>query len=488
MDNDLQIILKNFLEITRTRFIPGQEDLITKFLLELILLHKLEGRVSQDLQHLEDKIQSTNLTQTLDDSRYRNQLRFLKQCQLAKEIVNLFQRHNFNEFPILIKGISIYGLTNQAYHIRRSVDMDLIYSDPASLVSLLMEIGFAKINEDGISDHEFSTMVREELVIDIHKFIPVFGYSEGMLKKALRAEKHIFFESFTKLTSDKISYSDLNQDAYAVPNFGGMRVPDVHYQVLILCAHLFKNFVHSLFHCSSGIILAELLDIRDLLRRPSFDVRRFELIITSNEKSTSVNFARELISLILGESSLQELAYDPNRAYPKFILWNGLMYLPTRPNDYIYSNYSDFTERLGAESFNLRGRDTKILIPDIEAFNSHGVRQVNLMTLKRQSDQLDIRIELINRPNSLSCDVIEMAFEGKRCCFSFDGSNIEVEEQSEGCSFGFTIGEDQGYVIHIKIPVGVLSTPFVSQVGLVICVTRWGDGPLSTLIPVNILL
>lgn len=489
MHNVIHLISSRFREIARARFTSGNEGLLPKFMLEMLLLHKLEGRVKQDDLWIDSNLKNAQISQTLHVSRYRSRLMFLKQCQLTKEIAGLFKCHNIKELPILIKGISTYGLTEQMHHIRRSVDMDLIYSDPSMLEALLKKIGFVRVNDDGLSDHEFATMARDDLVIDIHKFIPVFGCSEGMMNKASKAESPIFFESFTKLTRDEIPYSELNRDAFAVPSFGGMRVPNVHHQILILCAHIFKNFVHSLFHCSSGVILAELLDVCDLLRHPTFDEERFELLIGSPERQASVDFVGGLISRILGDGKLQELDFASDRVYPKFLLWNGLMELPIQASDYMYYSYSDFTERLDAETFDLQGEEIKKIIPNVEKFNSHGVRQVSSMTLERRYDRLSIQIEMINKPNTLSYDVIEMAFEGIRCCFSFTGTSIELEEQSEGCSFGFTMREeDQGYAIDIEIPVKLFKTPFVSRAGLIICITRWGDGALSTLVPITILV
>lgn len=488
MDKAMHLISTSFREIARNKLSGADQSLLPKFLLELLLLHKLEERVSKDDQWLDDYLQNAQLSQGLNASRNQTRLRFLKQCQLAKEIGNLFQHKNIKEVPILIKGISLYGLTEQTHHIKRSVDMDLIYSDPFKLETLLMEIGFARINDHGQNDHEYGAMVRDELVIDIHRFVPVYACSEGMMNKATKAESSIFFESFTRMTRDEINFLELNSDACALPNLGNIRVPSVHYQILILCANIFRNFAHSLFHCSSGVILAELLDVRDLLRHSSFDVGRFGSLINSRERRTSVDFVGGLLSRILGDVSLHELHYASDQVYPKFLLWNGLMELPTRASDYIYHSYSDFTERLGAETFNLKWQDDKTLMPNVESFNSHGIRQVTSLTLERRSDRLGIQINLIDRPNVLSVDVIEMAFEGTRCCFSFTGASIEVEEKPEDCSIGFTLGEDKGYAIHIEIPVELLINPFVSRAGLVICVTRWGDGPLSTLVPITLLL
>lgn len=261
-------LIDNFTSILKEKYVGICKKQLTSLILELIEFHKLEVRVASEKKINNDHINANYFDAQIKIANYKTLIGFRNHCKNLENIANEFRQRSIKEMPIIIKGVSVYHLTKNKRNIKRSGDIDLIYSDPSILELILIEMGFSKDGE--VSDHEYSQMVKGNQVIDIHKYIPIINYSEGVINKAKKATNNnnrVFFESYTNMLTSKLRYEELSKNSFACEELGGLLLPNIEYQFLILCAHIFKNYVTSSFHISSGVILAELLDAYELSER-----------------------------------------------------------------------------------------------------------------------------------------------------------------------------------------------------------------------------
>ncbi len=63
------------------------------------------------------------------------------------------------------------------------MDIDLLYPNPEHLTSILMEIGYNKVDDKQV-EHEYCQMEKDGIVLDIHNYIPVLRYSDEIKKKS----------------------------------------------------------------------------------------------------------------------------------------------------------------------------------------------------------------------------------------------------------------------------------------------------------------
>ncbi|WP_427052430.1 hypothetical protein [Paenibacillus sp. TC-CSREp1] len=461
--------------------------LINKMFIQLIAVHKLECRIETEKLKINKYVKLDHVFfNDLELIKSKTRIKFDKQVLVLKELSENFKSRGFIDLPIVIKGASVFGITGDLRTLKRSNDIDIIYSDLPLLESVLTEMGFEKDEMNTPSKHEYSLMVRGDILIDIHKCIPILKYSEGIIEKAVKAKRtgsNILFESFTQMQEYTVEYSELRHNSFKSSSNLDMDVPEIHYQILILCAEIFRDYVKSQSHFSSGIVMADLLDVMELVGNPTFQMSKFKTI-TSGERSLSVSFVAYLLKEIFNNDLLDSFI-DEQMRYPKFLFWNGTMYLPTESYEYIHSDPSDITRLLHSETFNLF-ENTKIINPKHSSYNSHGISNVKRVHLEKHNGLLNIRITLFNKPITNTADVFEMTIEGKRCCASFDGSYFRIEEILKGCTVDL-YDEKEEYSVKLSVPINMLLTPLKMISGIMICVTRWGDGPLSTIIPLTVI-
>lgn len=250
-------LLGNTLDHIYTKFQNSQENelnykMIRGMFLHLITTHKLENKIdkiftcSLNNYHIDSK----ELYTELENKKKKVRLIFDEQCKVLRKIASQFRLRGFKELPIVIKGGSIFGITNDHRSIKRSNDIDLIYSDVSIIEMILTEMGFERKGDDKLSEHEYCMMVKDNVVIDVHKYIPIINYSDGIIdksKKAVANNSRIFFESFTKIKQEKLLYSEIANNSL-LSDFFGLPIPRLNYQVLILSANIFRDYVNSCFH------------------------------------------------------------------------------------------------------------------------------------------------------------------------------------------------------------------------------------------------
>jgi len=456
----------------------------------LVCFHKLEGRV--ECEYFLDKklnpLLASNIRNKLIKTNQEAQLQHRKQCTIIKQISKYFLDSKIAELPVVIKGVSTYFTTKDRSNLRFSSDIDLIYSDPVVLEKLLNEMGFMRVSDDSVSDHEYCHMVKDGVVIDIHKYIPIINYSSGMVSKALKASASnvkIIFESFTKIVTETIEYSEIRSESSPCDDLDGILLPNASIQILISCAHTFRNYINSLFHFSSGVKLADLLDIIDLMQLSSFNPYHLSKVITTDGRYNSISFVGYLLRTIFSFSHLSDI-FSPNLVlYPKHLFWDGTMYMPTHKYEYIYYPLHQFTKNIDSTIIRPLIDDQTIEIT--KQYNSHGIVHIDLASIKKTADKLTIKLQVENVPAFRISDSFEIICNDVEFSFSYSSNTLTHEVRKP--NYQVRIIEDLPesiYIAEIGVPIDeLLIAPWIS-IGIVIKVTRWGNGPISTMIPVYI--
>lgn len=457
-------------------------------LLKALMKHKLIGRIdTANIQKLEngDTLGLEFFLELLIEKR-TIETTFEKHLCAIQEIIQQFKLRGINEFPIVIKGVSVFGLTNVTDSIRRSGDIDLIYSDTALLESVLLELGYKK--KEKFSDHEYCEMYNEEMIIEIHNYIPIMNYSEASKKKAKNAysrNTNIFFE-LSSIETEKIYYDDIIHARQSCHLFDEELILNVHYQLIILSAHIFRNFVSSQFNFASNIIIAELLDIIDLLNHSSFSMERFETVVKETSSSHSIQFVGYLLERLFGEPRLKEHFSnntDKITLFPKILQWSGAMYIPLKTEEFIYYSLHEMIENLVIEEVHLDLHHRENDISNIQRYNSHGLQNIKAVTVKLDNSALIFVIKLMDSTIDQRYEVFEIFIAGERCCFILEDDVITDEEKPVGCSWILL----DNCTIMISIPIVLTNVYKNSEYCLVISVSRWGTGPVSTFLPIKLL-
>ncbi|GBF75265.1 hypothetical protein PA598K_03657 [Paenibacillus sp. 598K] len=457
--------------------------------LAILKKHKLQGRISipellkmNSFKRFDQKLVIASL---MHEKVKINA--FADKHQLAiSEIANEFINQKIAALPIIIKGLSIFSLTNDVSNIRFSVDIDMIYSDPEFLSAILTELGY--IREDTVSSHEHCIMYKNDVTIEIHNYIPVIHYSKGAIKKAVKTEKNnkqLYFEN-AAVEETMIRYEDLVTNAQPSSFLHGILVPSINDQVLILCTHIFRNYVKSQFSFASQIKLAELLDVLDLIRHQSFEL---ELFVKENCYETSVLFTACLLEKLFGERDfLDALCPSPDRAqllFPKILQWSGAMYLPRLPEELVYFGLSEFIDALETKPIILSQDKLGTQLFDLHKYNSHGITQLESLVVTLSDNCLVLVVKLQELIPSQTADVVELFTEEHRCCFVIEDNSITTEETYEGYSWELMQGD---YTLKIEIPLCYLDVYGNLKLSFIFSVVRWGTGPLSTCVPMKISL
>lgn len=265
---------------------------------------------------------------------------------------------------------------------------------------------------------------------------------------------------------------------------GGALILDANFQVLLISAHLFRSYVNSQFQYSCGVTLCELLDVLDMVNHSSFDYLIFENYVKMYNASSSVEFVAYLIKTIFNHNKFSEYFHKKESLFPKSLFWSGAMYIPSHKEEFLYHGINEFVSKLVT--------NRTIPLGDVETeplqellYNSHGVANVEYISFRKNDGSLVIKLKFPKLINDLTADVFEIFFNSRRCCFVVENGEIQTEAKPEGCNW-MLIDYVMKYSVIIELPFNLLFEFKQDTIGMVIGITRWGNGPLTTLVPVLI--
>lgn len=453
-------------------------------LLEIIRMHKVDGRINTnkliELKRL--KMVSDVLVSRIIASKFEIIERHKKQIAAIQEIMDHFKKKDIKPYPILIKGISIYSLTRNAKSLKRSMDIDLLYPNPEHLTSILMEIGYNKVDDKQV-EHEYCQMEKDGIVLDIHNYIPVLRYSDEIRKKAIvcnKINKSVFFELINFPTKG-LDYKNLLPLTVNCDLLKNILIPNTTLQILILCSHIFRNYVMARFN-PKNILMAELLDIIDLLELKNFDENELKNIDTKIF-GDSIAFTSFLIKLFYNKTLnwKTELIEE----FPKVLYWSGVFYMPVKKEEFFFFEMKDILENKKIKNEKVIINESfgkTIEIQDPNRYNSHGLPLIKSLKIKKNEERLIMEIDLPKSPKDCA-DSFKFRINHRDYWFILEDQMMLEDKNLEGC-FNEIFYHNTEYTVKIDFPTPELK----GEILILICITRWGSGPLTSFLPIQVIL
>ncbi|MDT0268658.1 nucleotidyltransferase family protein [Streptomyces sp. DSM 44915] len=217
---------------------------------------------------------------------------------------------------VLLKGNCASHLLGDPHARRHTSDLDVLTGDGARYGGIFEGLGYTRLaNRACHEDATFAAADRSPL--DLHGYFPVWRYP---------AAPHTVAHGGGLAMADwpttrRLTYETVLTDSVPHPGSpsGTLRIPDVTTATLLLCAHVFKDYVEPPFiQPLAKVRLAELCEIRDLARHPKFDAARFTELATEHAAQDAVGFVRQLLTDLDALPPTLNLTQWPTRdGYPQ---------------------------------------------------------------------------------------------------------------------------------------------------------------------------
>lgn len=329
---------------------------------ELLLVHKLMKSVKLSNEKEEDG--GKNIEYLLSCIKKHNLQPYFKKImdkeipQLEKQIQEITNHYNASisflkelqqslEQPVVVvKGFSNHHITNGRVLLRGASDIDLLSYDPIALRDALLAQGFDEKKTE--TRHELSELQRNNILIDLHKFVPVISYPADInnisRENKMTTGKGILF-------AGEISYSDLVQNSIKL--FENVLIPDVNMSLIILCTSMFRDYITSGDEVPH-FKLINLVEVYLLLQEPNFNATKFLELTKKYHANRSVEFVNTLLQEIYQVSIVD--TKTNLRWFPKVLSWGFNKWFI--PNDLIKTvfdtSFENALSTLGAAPIQLK--------------------------------------------------------------------------------------------------------------------------------------
>ena len=196
----------------------------------------------------------------------KSYLKILRFCNSLK---------NNLESSIIIKGITPYLHTGSAKTKKESFDIDVFSNNPNNLVESLKNDGY-QIKAGAIDNHEFQVLLRDDIVVEIHRYFPVFRVETSAIGRVLLFEK--------------ISFEDLEENiVQTYYQQYKIKIPSVEMTALIIAAHVFKKFVWQPF-AEPVVTFHEIIQFYELIILKKFNHSHFLQLINKFHAQDAVGY------------------------------------------------------------------------------------------------------------------------------------------------------------------------------------------------------
>ncbi|MBQ0828095.1 nucleotidyltransferase family protein [Streptomyces tagetis] len=227
--------------------------------------------------------------------------------------------------PVVVKGIAT-GLLTGERHLLRCGDIDLVCADGGPLIETLTRLGYERTRAPFL--HELGEFTREGVEIDVHAYLPVPGY--GAVRHADLTPPEppkTWYQPRRVPSMNPIRHGRLVDGGTVT--VGRVSVPDPCLLAIVLCGHAFLNFTNmwSLSHRAKPYVkLAELADLRALVRHEAFDTKRFLKLVADLDAWDAVGWAGWASTVLLGRNPLPVPA--GTGPFPRCLWWDFWARLP----------------------------------------------------------------------------------------------------------------------------------------------------------------
>ena len=237
---------------------------------------------------------------------------------------------------VVLKGMAAYQLTRRPELMRRG-DVDVLVAGELAVEATLRDLGYRRTRPPFL--HELGEFTRGTTEIDLHEFFPVYAYTSGLLETDLRPDRHPgTWRQGSDAAARRVTYYRAMEGAREgrPAETPGVLVPGPELQVVVLCGHAFMNYMNlwSISHRYKPYVrLAELADVRDLVRDSNFDRARFSALVDELDAHDAVSWTAAAGQALLGSSpfpanvAVEAPALDGSR-FPRCVWWRFWAELP----------------------------------------------------------------------------------------------------------------------------------------------------------------
>lgn len=351
--------------------VAGIEDIAPERLLDSLAAHNLISRFYRRCQQEKPHWYVRTLSIPAYAKARAIESRTRHQIAMVREISEALPP---DALPlIVIKGPSVFAMTGERRHLRFSGDLDLLCPDSQCLWDTLVELGYwgekgDAADETKSSAHEFGVLTRGGTTIEIHNHFPVARYPDEVRQADLMPMRHPkrWVQGLPPFLQSQISFDLLaaHSTEGVGPESRHLRVPDPAASILILCAHEFRNFLHSPF-TGMTVRLSALADVYDLARNPRFNVGCFLTLMAETGAEDSVCFVASLLHAYFGHQPLPVVAAPfQGRNFPQSLSYSGGWASLTEPSDILLMSGSEaFVPALGANQIVAGEQEGKAALP-----------------------------------------------------------------------------------------------------------------------------
>jgi hypothetical protein len=350
--------------------LPEDDAVDEERLCELLGYHRLGPRLLTRLDEVRcsDQKLPAWCTRTMMAVLLGEKMRSEKELRAKINAVQEIIAATGDDQPVfVVKGFSTYALTSDKRHVRRSSDIDLFGPDEERLFQTLLGLGYTGeyVTQE---HHEYAGLQRGDTCIEIHRYLPVFSFPDGIDTVDLVPEHHpgTWRQALVEPPPCKVVYRDLLEHTVTghAPGTETIRVLDVTMATLSLCTHESKAFTMPLFGRPMTIKLSMLADILDLTRHSEFDAVKFAHLVERFQARDTVRLVGYMIWSYFGVNafgiSIPESAEDSLFPYPRTLHNYGLWGLVSTSDEVIPPfDVQTIVDRLGYSTVVAGGQDER---------------------------------------------------------------------------------------------------------------------------------
>jgi Uncharacterised nucleotidyltransferase len=204
--------------------------------------------------------------------------------------------------PALLKGPTAYFITGDERCIRFSNDIDLLTDRPDELTARLLNAGYRQ-SDDYCRPHEYSSLYRNNINIDVHRYFPVIESPQGRHDCLALKSSNDISADLKAANERQLTYDMFLRDSFSIRSAPGILRAGPTVGSLIACTHMFREYhdTHALLPYAT-IRLGELCEYLQMRQHAHFNPGLFDDLASSTGSAYSLEFIAYLESLVFGAS------------------------------------------------------------------------------------------------------------------------------------------------------------------------------------------
>lgn len=305
--------------------VPEIEHVKEEDLLFALRMHRLESRLL-----CQARAQGRPLPPGLEaalDARHREQRELIgAQAELYKRLREGLAALVPGAGVAPVKGFGLYALTGEDKHVRHSVDLDVIGSDPADVARAALSITGAGYHHHG-EDHPYVFAHMDE--VEVHARYLVTGFPAGEPADAYDISAHAGVMRLPRSFSvSAVEFPAVAKNLVDTP-LGPVLAPEL--ALLVRCAHIYVGYAMDPYPLPLATVrLDELAQMMDIVALDSFSESRFRALADSYDADLVVSFARTLCQELAGRDPFEEagkaaaMGKVTRTWFPQNLWWDGI--------------------------------------------------------------------------------------------------------------------------------------------------------------------